>query len=151
MNSRRCLIVAAILLVAAGDARKEAIKSEMAKLTGAWTLTSMKSRTGKEVRKKSEMVIGKDGSVEFTASRRLDLPLELVARGGIELDPSATPKFYTLTQTQPARNDPAIGVYELDGDVLRWCYMSEHKRRPKKVSLDEDGGDVLLTFERKKQ
>ncbi len=62
------------------------------------------------------------------------------------LDPAAKPK--TLDYKKAGDKEPVVGIYELDGDTLRWC-SSGGTTRPTEIKAD-GMGMVVLTFKRVK-
>ncbi len=61
------------------------------------------------------------------------------------LDSSKKPKEIETMQEQ---GDPKVGLYNLEGDVLKLCFSSERDEPPKELAADEAGMNVLWTFRR---
>ena len=58
----------------------------------------------------------------------------------LRLDPSASPKHLDVNNT---RGGFHLGIYELDGDTLRWCESSSATTRPTEIKA-ANGFNVLV-------
>jgi uncharacterized protein (TIGR03067 family) len=147
--------VAAVVLLAAAEAREDAVKTEWAALEGTWTLTKMEAN-GKSLLKKGERppkLVIKNGKISAKGGPKgaaEDFPVP-------RLDPKRKPKWVTIPNFKggdPAKGVTAIGIYELKGDVLRVCVQAVEtarlkeraKERPK--TFDSSRG-LLLVFKRR--
>jgi uncharacterized protein (TIGR03067 family) len=127
----------------------DAVKKELAKLEGTWTLVKMEIN-GKSLLKKDEKtkLIIKDGKVTSDAKDTSKNATDLSKI----LDPSRKPKTVTL----PYEEAVFYGIYEIKGDELRVCgdgvdtarEKNPEARRPK--AFDSKKG-VLLVFKREKK
>src|SRR5215216_2857775 len=118
---------------------------------GTWVLVSTET-DGKPVAREKlselKVVIG-NGRLEYVyAGEEPNLVYQL------ELDPSASPKQFTLTQPSGLKASAVPGIYELDGDTLRLCFADgegRETRRPKEFATAPGTRQVLLTLKREKR
>jgi uncharacterized protein (TIGR03067 family) len=85
--------------------------------------------------------------------RPKDSPNEVVFFFKFTLDPAAQPKAIDLIPEEgPARGKTLRGIYSVEGDVLKICYVSpsipepEKKPRPSEFATGKGSGLVLLVF-----
>jgi uncharacterized protein (TIGR03067 family) len=121
-------------LAAAGDT-----KDEMKKLQGTWK--------GEFEGKKFEMKLEKD---KFTVTFS-DGNNNIVFMGKIKIDPSKKPKEIDLTieEGKDFTGKTSQGIYEVDGDSLKWCANEPGKDTrptafPAKEGETAEGGMYLV-------
>jgi len=159
----RWLLTSALLALAAWPAvaqqneADEAVKKELAKLDGMWTIVKMEvdHKSLLEKDKPEPKLVIKDGKVMSEAKE--------APKGGAELskilDPSKKPKQITVPNFEggdPKKGVTLIGIYELNGDELRVCVQvvetanlkEREKERP--TAFDSKRG-VLLVLKREKK
>jgi uncharacterized protein (TIGR03067 family) len=140
-------LVAVLGLVRAGDAQ-DPNKKEMARLEGSWSMVSSKAdgramppelvKTGKRVAKGGETTIKVEGRVLFKAKFRID--------------PAKKPKAIDYTMMEgPSRGKTQLGIYELDGDTLKFCFAAPGKERPTDFTADEGSRRPLSVWKRDKE
>ena len=138
------LMFAALLIgfvVGADAPNADAVKEEMKKLEGTWTVESA-TKDGKPLEKQ------KGGQFIFAADKltikSADGKMEKMT---YKVDPSAKPRTMDFVPEEKKPNT-ATGhaIYELDGDSLKLC-LGPPGRRPKEFS---DQGQVLFLLKRKK-
>jgi uncharacterized protein (TIGR03067 family) len=143
---QRFLIVSLLCMLASGRCyADDAVKKELAKLEGTWTLVKaeMNGKSVLEKDAKTKLII-KNGKVTDGPKGATDLSKIL--------DPSKKPKTVTL----PYEEAVFYGIYEVKGDELRVCgdgvdtarEKNPEARRPKE--FDSKKG-VLLVFKREKK
>ena len=130
------------------DARKDAVKNELKKLEGTWTLVS-RERKGKKTPatglKNWQLTIkGKLWTVNHPGG---------VEQATIHIDPKKDPKTMDLTFKFPrGRKVLTRGIYTLasttDGDTLTLCRMDQRGRpRPKDFKTTKSAG-ILFVWKR---
>jgi uncharacterized protein (TIGR03067 family) len=138
---------ALLLVLAAGLALRAAdAKDELDRLQGTWNRTSAEVN-GKPVSeaelKNTTLVIQGD---QYT----LKTP-EGDRKGTIKLDPTSSPKHFDLTPSAgPNKGKTLLGIYEVDGDTLRYCLALNGKDRPTEFSGKEGSGRGLFVNKRAK-
>ena len=131
------LVPAVVLLMAADD---PADKDQKA-IQGTWKITSFASN-GKaaptEVVKDMKVVFKDDTMTLSTGKREEKATFKL----------NATKKPKTL-DTKPSNSDGmALGIYELDGDMLKFCFRKPGGERPKDFTEMEGFGYMILKREK---
>jgi uncharacterized protein (TIGR03067 family) len=140
-------IVAALLFLGAAGVHDLA-KEEMAKLEGEWSMVSGEASgmpmpaemvaTGKRVAKAGEVAITFDGQLYFKAK--------------FTIDPSKTPKTINYSMTEgPTKGKTHLGIYELDGDTVKFCFAAPGKPRPNDFTADQGSERTLSIWKREKK
>jgi uncharacterized protein (TIGR03067 family) len=127
-------IAALVLLLAAALAAQDPAAKEMARLQGEWSMVSGEAsgmsmpadmvKTGKRVAKDGETTITMDGRVYFKAK--------------FKIDPTKKPKTIDYAMTEgPTKGKTHLGIYELDGDTVKFCFAAPGKDRPTDFTAKE--------------
>jgi uncharacterized protein (TIGR03067 family) len=141
------LPIAVLVLVGAAGA-PDAAKKETAQIEGEWSMVSGQAdgasmpeamvKTGKRVAKDGETTITFGGRVYFKAKYRLD--------------PSKKPKVIDYTMTEgPTKGKTHLGIYELNGDTVKFCFAAPGKDRPTEFSAPEGSQRTLSVWKRDKK
>jgi uncharacterized protein (TIGR03067 family) len=153
MRIRLFAFIAALLLLAADDAKDDAVKAEMKKLEGTWATVSLivdgKKRPD-ETAKTTSLTIKADGTwVMKNDKESWD--------GTFTIDPTKKPKVGTFVgKGGKFKDNTTLDIYELDGDTLTFCYVvvptgkELTKQRPSKFASDEGSGIWLSVMKREK-
>jgi uncharacterized protein (TIGR03067 family) len=133
-------------LLAAADAKDDAVKKDMDALQGKWQLVSMQ-RDGDAVD------VSKDATRVITGDKyELTLRPGLAIKGTYKIDPSARPKkMETTASNGPYKDQELLGIYELSGDTLKICYAPPGKERPTEFKTKEDSGWILTVHKKTKE
>jgi uncharacterized protein (TIGR03067 family) len=135
---RTLLAAAAVCLLVAADNPSDEAKKDLAALQGEWSMTSGE-RDGQpipdDLRKGFKRVV-KDDVTTITASG------QTVMKARFTVDPAKKPKAidYTLLDG-PNKDKKVLGIYELDGDTVKFCFAAPDQERPKEFK-----GDAGRTF-----
>ncbi len=139
----RTMIAAALLFaagwaLAAGDdakARKEADTEARKELVGTWKGQVDEGETGHELTFTMTTITGvKDGRQSLGA-------------GTFKLNLAAKPPHLDATRTKGGkRGEKYLGIYELDGETLKWCVAAPGAKRP--TELATKPGQFLLILKR---
>lgn len=133
----RCRICLAALFCAFGlvvfggtDTRageKSDVEKELKKFQGVWTIES--SETGGKVTPANFL---KGVTITFEGDKyTVKNGKDVIQVGTQKLDPSKSPKTLDGTVIDGVGKGAVIpGIYEFDGDTLRFCFDEEGKKRP---------------------
>jgi uncharacterized protein (TIGR03067 family) len=136
------------LLFAAGDKKEAAVKKDREKMKGTWKVASLvmdgKKVPGEELQK-LKILIGADGAM--TVQREG----ETIIKTTNKIDPTKKPKAIDVTFTMGELKDKsALGIYEIDGDTIKYCRASPGKDRPAEFSSKEGSGTIFAVYKREK-
>lgn len=141
MKQKFVLIVAAMLFIAADDA-KEAGKDQN-QIQGKWKMVSSE-RNGRERPVKVTQVVIKAEKITFVGpdgKESVDVPYKL--------DPTKKPK--TIDIKNEKGDETSFGIYSLDGDTLKICTAKAGIDRPTEFAT-KPGSDLnLIVLKREKQ
>jgi uncharacterized protein (TIGR03067 family) len=144
----RIMGIGILLLALAGASLAQDPKKEMAQLEGEWTMVSGE-RDGQavpdEMRKTARRVV-KDGETT------VEIGGQVFMKAKFTIDPAKKPKTidYTLTGG-PNDGKKVLGIYELDGDTVKFCFALPDKDRPTEMTAKEGSGWTLSVWKRAKK
>ena len=106
---------------------KADLEKEVRKFQGTWTFES--SETGGKKLPIDEL---KGLILTFEGHKHtVKKGDEVIQVGTQKLDPSKSPKTIDVTMTEgPSKGTVMLGIYEIDGDVLKVCFDAQGKKRP---------------------
>ena len=134
-------------LLAAGDAKDEAIKKERKKFEGTWQVVSLVvdgDKSDEQDARKITVVNEADG--RWT----LEVDGKVIARGTSEIDPTKKPKAIDLTETEgDDKGKTALGIYDVDGDTWKHCFSFD--KRPEKFESKEGSKATNAVLKRVKK
>jgi uncharacterized protein (TIGR03067 family) len=125
----------------------EALKKEMAALEGEWAMVSGEIsgqplpeafvKTGKRTAKGNETSVAIGGQVFLKAT--------------YTIDPTKKPKAIDYTMTDgPSKGKTQYGIYEVDGDTVRFCFASPGKERPTQFATKAGDEQTLSVWKKVK-
>jgi uncharacterized protein (TIGR03067 family) len=137
-----------VLVLGSVVGAQDAIKKEMTQLEGEWSMVSGKAngfsmpketvKSGKRVAKDGETTITIGGQVYFKAK--------------ISIDPTKKPRAIEYTMTEgPTKGKTHLGIYELDGDTVKFCFAAPGKDRPTEFTAEEGSDRTLSVWKRDKK
>jgi uncharacterized protein (TIGR03067 family) len=134
-------------LLAAGDAKHEAIKKDRKKFEGTWQVVSLEvdgNKAGEADAKKITVINEADGKWAIEAGGKV------VARGTSVIDPTRKPKTVGLTVTEGKdKGRTVLGIYEFSGDDTRKvCLATAGKGRPTEFAAPSGSGHILAVLKR---
>src|SRR5205809_896176 len=126
--------LAAAFLLLGADKPADDIKKEMAQLEGEWTMVSGE-RDGQPVPEsfiKSGKRVFKDGESTVTFGDTLFM------KAKVSIDPTKKPKTidYDIIDG-PTKGKKVLGIYEIDGDTVKFCFAAPDKDRPTEFAAKE--------------
>jgi uncharacterized protein (TIGR03067 family) len=144
------IITAVFVVVVLGGSisAQDDTKKEMAKLEGEWSMVSGNAsgqslpeeavKSGKRVCKDGETTITISGRVYFKAKVTIDSTKKLKA-----ID-------YEMTEG-PTKGKTHLGIYELDGDTVKFCFAAPGKDRPTDFTAKEGSERTLSVWKKDKK
>jgi uncharacterized protein (TIGR03067 family) len=130
------LIIVAVSLLVAADAKEDAVKTDLKKLQGHWKLVSA-------------VVDGKKLSADLIKDRgdRIEIEGEKYTYRGLviremtlALDPTKNPKEIDLTQRRGDQTKVWRAIYEVDGDTLKVCRHKDGDGEPRPTGFTSKAG-----------
>jgi uncharacterized protein (TIGR03067 family) len=144
---RVILFIAALALVGAAGAQ-DAVKKEMSQLEGEWSMVSGEAN-GQALSK--EMVasakrVAKDGETTITFGGKLYF------KAKFSIDATKKPKAIDYEMTEgPTKGKTQLGIYELEGDTVKFCFAAPGKDRPTEFTAKEGSQRTLSVWSRDKK
>ena len=144
---RKFLVFTAGLVFVGFSAGQDAVKKEMTLLEGDWSMVSgmadgqempkERVKGGKRVAKDGETTITMAGQVYFKAK--------------FKIDPAKKPKTIDYTMTEgPTKGKTHLGIYEINGDTVKFCFGGPGKDRPTDFTSKEGSERTLSEWKRDK-
>src|ERR1700687_5445857 len=142
------LVFAAVLLIAADDKKDEAVKKDLEKLQGDWSMVSSERNAVKladeQVKEYTRTI--KDGQITVFVSGKA------VVEATFKIDPTKKPKTVDVTYTSGDNKDKTMpGIYETDGDTCKVCFAPVDKERPTDFEAKEGTDCVVTVWKREKK
>jgi uncharacterized protein (TIGR03067 family) len=139
--------VFAVLTLVGSAAAQDDLQKAMAQLEGEFTMVSGTAsgfaispeivKTGKRVCSAGETTITLGGQLLFKAR--------------IRIDPTKTPKTIDYDMTEgPTKGKTHLGIYEIEGDMVRFCFAAPGLDRPNDFTAKEGSGQTLSVWKREK-
>lgn len=143
---RTILAAVAVCLLVAADNPAEQTKKEVAALQGEWSMTSGE-RDGQPIpddARKSFKRVVKDEVTTVTANGQAYMKAKFT------VNPLQKPKTidYILLEG-PSKDKRVLGIYELDGDTVKFCFGGPDQERPKEFK--SDAGRTVSTWKKDKK
>jgi uncharacterized protein (TIGR03067 family) len=145
MSTMTALIAVLFLARAETD---EAIKKEMAQLEGEWSMVSgeIDKQPLPDDLVKNAKRVAKDGATTVTINDQVFMKAKFT------VDPTKKPKTIDYMMTDgPTKGKTQLGIYELDGDTVKFCFASPGKERPTDFTTKEGSGRTLSVWKRAKK
>jgi uncharacterized protein (TIGR03067 family) len=145
----RVIVTLIALVVLAGVAGAEdAVKKEMTRLEGDWSMVSGEAN-GMAMPKElvsSGKRVAKDGETTITINGQVYLKAKFT------IDPTKKIKTIDYTMTEgPTKGKTHLGIYELDGDTVKFCFAAPGKDRPTEFTAKEGSEQTLSVWKRDKK
>jgi len=145
---RLCVSFVAVLFLLGADAPADAVKKDMTLLEGDWSLVSGE-RDGQTI--PEEFVKTGKRSVK-DAETSVIINDMVVMKAKFKIDPIKKPKTIDYAVTDgPEKGKTVLGIYELDGDTVKFCFSAPDKERPSEFTAKEGSGRTLSLWKRNKK
>jgi uncharacterized protein (TIGR03067 family) len=134
---RYCLLlpILAPMVFVAGQVDDRAVKKDLDKFQGAWQAISVINVDGKPASEddaRYTRLVVKGNT--FTLQDK-----NAMIRGTFSIDPTRVPKTIDVTLDGAKPEDKILGIYRIDGDLRRSCFVPPGKERPRDFPSDGKG------------
>ncbi len=147
---RNALLIglAAAAISAAGAEDNQAIKQDMAQLQGEWSMVSG-SADGYAL---PDGMLGNSKRVCQGDETTVTVGGQLFMKAKFTIDPSRKPKTIDYLMTDgPTKGKRQLGIYELDGATVKFCFGSPGAERPAEFASKTGDGRTLSVWKRHKE
>jgi uncharacterized protein (TIGR03067 family) len=145
---RPILSLVAVLILVCISAAQDDAKKEMILLEGEWSMACGQAngqampqelvKTGRRVAKDGETTVSIGGQVYFKAK--------------FSIDPTQKPKAIDYTMTEgPTKGKTHLGIYELGGDTVKFCFAAPGQDRPKEFTAKEGSQRTMSVWKQEKK
>jgi uncharacterized protein (TIGR03067 family) len=141
------ILVGTFFLMGADDGA-DAVKKDMQRLEGNWSMVSGESNGTlmPENFLKGSKRVAKDGVTSVTIG---GMPF---MKAKFTVDPSKTPKTIDYTMLEGlTKGKKQLGIYEFDGDRVKFCFASPGMARPTDFSAKTGSGRTTSVWQRDKK
>jgi uncharacterized protein (TIGR03067 family) len=145
---RKLSVVIAVCLLMGADEASDAVKKEMAKLEGEWTMVSgeIDTQALPEEYLKNSRRVAKGDETTVTIGGKVFLKAKFT------VDPAKKPKTIDYLMTEGfTKGKTQLGIYELDGDSVKFCFAAPGKERPTEFKTKEGSRTTLSVWKRAKK
>jgi len=144
-----CLLLLTTGAVMAADDRS---KNDQEKLRGTWRTVSLVSNGKTIVSDKSPPAAGPETKLIYDGDNwKIQTGDQVLASGKFKVDASKTPKEIDIFDETGVKNGKTkLGIYQLDGDVYRYCLAPANKPRPTEF-VSKEGSGVSLGVSRREK
>src|SRR5205823_3949022 len=135
----------AILIVVSTAAGQDANKKEMSPLEGTWSMVSGQA-DGQDMPKQfvdGGKRVAKDGEVTITIGG------QVFFKAKFTIDATKKPKTIDYVMTEGfTKGKTQLGIYELDGDTVKFCFAGPGKDRPTDFTAKEGSQRTYSVWKR---
>jgi uncharacterized protein (TIGR03067 family) len=148
MNWSPLVLLAAGVLWAADAGTDEAGKKDLEKLEGDWAAVEYTADGQKLPTDDAQSLFRTVKGNDYTVLR-FD---KVIGKGTFTIDATKDPKTIDfLPATAKDKSQALPGIYQIDGDRVKFCYAPAGKERPKEFASKEGSMVTLVVWEREKK
>jgi uncharacterized protein (TIGR03067 family) len=142
------MVVLSVCLFLGADVPKDTIKKEMEKIQGEWSMVSGE-RDGQPF---SEEIVNDAKRVVKGDEVTVTVGGQVFLKAKITVDPSKKPKNidYKILDG-PEKDMTMLGIYEFNGEMLKFCSAAAGKDRPGDFKTSENSGRTSTIWKRDKK
>lgn len=132
----------------AADNAQDAVKKDLDQMAGDWSIVGAEHDGQPSAAEdiKNGKRIGKGNETTVTIND------QLLFRARFTIDPKRKPKAIDYTVIDGAWKDMTVlGIYEIDGDALKFCLAPPGRDRPTEFKTKPGGETILVVWKRVKQ
>jgi uncharacterized protein (TIGR03067 family) len=149
-----CLLIltSGLLAAAGGPGKESAPMSDLDQLRGTWLTVSLVHDGKAVVDEKAPPKEGPATKLVYDGDKwMIQVGDKTVATGAFKLDATRTPKEIDVMDESGMKNDKTkLGIYELNGDVYKYCLAPAGKPRPTEFTSKAGSGHSLGVSKREK-
>jgi uncharacterized protein (TIGR03067 family) len=137
------LTLVGVMLVGAGG-QDEAVKKELARMQGVWKTVSVEinGQAVPEEEFKDDRLTIRDGAFVLRAGKSS-------TAGTLTLDPTKQPRTIdTETVLGKDKGIKSLGIYQLEGNTLKVCYVVHPNPRPTEFKTMPKSGRALVVYQK---
>jgi uncharacterized protein (TIGR03067 family) len=148
MKSKMLLLLVLVALIAADGPPDKASKKDLAKMQGDWALVSMTKDGMKVPDDDAQALFRTVKGNEYTVFR-YDRG---AGKGTFTIDATKKPKTIDfLPANSKDKTKVMLGIYEFDGEKIKYCYAPIGKPWPTEFTSNEGVLQTLAVWEREKK
>jgi uncharacterized protein (TIGR03067 family) len=127
-------------------------QDDLSRLQGTWLTVSMVNNGKTLVAESDPPKPGPVTKLAYEGNRwKVIVGDQTVATGVVKIDATRRPKEIDLLDESGTKNEKTkLGIYELDGDLYRYCLAPAGKPRPTELASPEGSGYSLGVSKREK-
>jgi len=140
------LVLPAVCLLIAADDPTDQVKKDMERLEGEWSMVSgqINGKAMPDAFLKGSRRVAKDGVTTVTIG---GMPF---MKAKFTIDPSKKPKTMDyLILEGLTKGKKQLGIYKIDGDIVKFCFATPGKDRPTDFTAKEGSGHTLSVWKKK--
>jgi uncharacterized protein (TIGR03067 family) len=148
MSMRVLLIVVAACFLTAADKAQDFINRDLVRMQGEWSMVSgeIDGTALPEDSVKGARRVTKDDETTVTIDGRVFMKAKFT------LDPEKKPRAIDYRMLEGAtKGKTQLGIYEFDGDTVKFCFAAPGKDRPTDFTTKEGSGRVLSVWKKAKK
>jgi uncharacterized protein (TIGR03067 family) len=139
-------VLTAGVFAAAEDSKEDAVKKELQQLEGTWVRMSIEvngeKKSDAEAKSQRLTITGEKYTLKIGDQTR---------QGTLKVDPTKKPKTIDIIASEgPNKGKTLQGIYELDGDTLKYCVAPPGSERPTEFVSKPGSGYGLYVNKREK-
>ena len=136
------------LSLAAGAAPDDAAKKDLGQMQGEWSMVSFefdgRPSTPEDVKKGKRTCQGNETTLTSDG--------QLIFKAKFTLVPTKKPRAIDYRSLEGAWNGMSLlGIYEVEGDTLKFCLAEPGVDRPKEFSAKQGSRQILVVWKREKK
>jgi uncharacterized protein (TIGR03067 family) len=146
------LLTTGALMPAEGPAKDDRTKDDLDKLHGTWLTVSLVNDGKTLVDEKTPPKEGPMTKLVYEGNKwMIKVGDRTVASGIFKIDATKKPKEIDIMDESGTKNEKTkLGIYELDGDVYKYCLAPSGKPRPTEFTSKAGSGHSLGVSKRAK-
>jgi uncharacterized protein (TIGR03067 family) len=142
---RFSIFIGAVCFLIAADGPPDQVKKDTARLEGEWSMVSgeINGKAMPDALLKGSRRVAKDGVTTVTIG---GMPF---MKAKFTIDPSKKPKTIDYLMLEGfTKGKKQFGIYEIDDDMVKFCFASPGKDRPDDFTAKEGSGRTLSVWKK---